>query len=584
LAGSECSKCRHYISNIYVDNPAVFSYSADTMKLDAIRSGKNNTHVTYLLRESYREGGKVKNRTVANVSHLPPEEIEALRLALKLKGELPRLLAGAAAGTDALGVRQGLSYGAVRVVQAVLARQGIAAALGDDEAGRLAQWQVLARVVAQGSRLSAVRLARAHAAGELVGSAAVDERRLYQNLDWLCQRQGRIEAALFAQAHPSGRCGLFLYDVTSSYLEGRHNELAAFGYNRDKKKGKRQIVVGLLADETGRGLSVEVFAGNTADPATFGAQVRKAAERFGGGEVTFVGDRGMIRSRQVQAVLDHGCHYITAITKPEIEALLVQGVIQLGLFDQALAEVTAGGVRYILRRNPVRAAEMGTKRAARRVALERAVARENTYLAEHPRAARDKAEQRLAARLGRLRLPGLRVIPTGERALAVAVDEAVYARAGRLDGCYVLKTDLPAARLDRETVHARYRDLAMVERGFRGLKTAHLELRPVYLRLADRTRAHALVCLLALRVRQDLEKCWAGLDVTVEEGLRELASLCLEEVVVKGEVVGCRVPEPRESVKRLLAAAGVTLPAVPSRPPAARVATTRRLPSRRKSK
>ena len=173
---------------------------------------------------------------------------------------------------------------------------------------------------------------------------------------------------------------------------------------------------------------------------------------------------------------------------------------------------------------------------------------------------------------------------TGERTLAVAEDAAVYGRAGRLDGCYVLKTDLPAARLDRETVHARYRDLAKVEKAFRGLKTAHLELRPVYLRLADRTRAHALVCLLALRVRQDLEQCWAGLDVTVEEGLRELSSLCLEEVVVKGEVVGCRVPEPRESVKQLLAAAGVTLPAAPSRTPAARVATTRQLPSRRKPK
>jgi hypothetical protein len=554
------------------------------MKLDAIRSGKHNTHVTYLLRESYREGGKVKNRTVANVSHLPAGEIEALRLALKLKGELPRLLAGATGAADTLGVRQGLSYGAVRVVQAVMARQGIAAALGVDEAGRLSQWQVVARVVAQGSRLSAVRLARSHASGEIVGNAPVDERRLYQNLDWLCRRQRAIEAALFAQAHPTGRCGLFLYDVTSSYLEGRHNELAAFGYNRDKKKGKRQIVVGLLADETGRGLSVEVFAGNTADPATFGAQVRKAAERFGGGEVTFVGDRGMIRSRQVQDVLDHGFHYITAITKPEIEALLAQGVIQLGLFDQALAEVTAGGVRYILRRNPVRAAEMGAKRAARRVALERAVAWENAYLAEHPRAERDKAEQRLAARLGRLRLPGVQVIPTGARVLAVTVDEAAYGRAGRLDGCYVLKTDLSAARLDRETVHARYRDLARVEKAFRGLKTAHLELRPVYLRLADRTRAHALVCLLALRVRQDLERCWAGLDVTVEEGLRELSSLCLEEVVVKGEVVGSRVPEPRDSVKQLLAAAGVALPAAPSRSPAARVATTRQLPSRRKSK
>lgn len=557
-------------------------YYADTMKLDAIRSGKNNTHVTWLLRESYREGGKVKNRTLANVSHLPAAEIEALRLALKLKGELPRLLAERAAGDAVIGVRQGLSYGAVRVVREILERLGIAAALGADEDGRLAQWQVCARVLAQGSRLSAVRLAAGHAAGEILGTVAGDEGTLYRNLDWLCQQQAAIEQALFQRRSAAGGSELFLYDVTSSYLEGKCNELGAFGYNRDKKKGKRQIVVGLLCDETGRPLSVEVFAGNTTDPQTFGAQVRKAAERFGGGAVTFVGDRGMIRSHQVRDVLDQGFHYITAITKPEIMALVAQGTIQLSLFEQRLAEVTAAGVRYIVRRNPARAAEMKERRGARRLSLEQAVVRENEYLAGHPRASREKAAQRLETRLARLRLPGVSVVPAGERALRTVADEAEYARAGRLDGCYVLKTDLPAARLAKEAVHARYRDLAMVERSFRGLKTAHLELRPVWVRLADRTRAHALVCMLALLVRQELERCWAELDRTVPEGLRELASLCLEELVVKGEVVGHRVPEPRAEVKQLLAAAGVTLPSVPVRSPVARVATKRKLTSRRK--
>lgn len=493
-------------------------------------------------------------------------------------------MAEAAAANPGTGIRQGLSYGAVRAVQVVMERLGITAASGPGEEGRLARWQVCARLLAQGSRLSAVRLAQGHAAGEILGTASGDEGKLYRNLDWLCQRQQEIEDALFLRKYPAGKCGLFLYDVTSTYLEGKRNELAAFGYNRDGKKGKRQIVEGLLADEEGDPLSVELFAGNTADPKTFGSQVRKAADRFGGGEVTMVGDRGMIRSRQVREVLDHGFHYITAVTKAEIETLLAQGSIQMGLFDERLAEVEPAGenVRYVLRRNPLRAEEMRESRHQRRTKMEQAVAKENAHLAAHPRACPAKAGARLAAKLSKYRLPGAAIEPTGGRSFFLAVDEEEYICGGKLDGCYVLKTDLPAGRLPKETVHARYKDLAAVERDFRSLKTSHLELRPVYLRLADRTKAHALICMLALKVRRELERCWRNLDCTVEEGLDELATLCLDELVVKGETVGYRVPEPRASVKTLLEAAGVTLPAAMPRCPVARI-DTKRLQSRRKS-
>ncbi len=199
---------------------------------------------------------------------------------------------------------------------------------------------MLARAIDQGSRLSAVRLAGVHAACDVLDLDRFDEDDLYANLDWLAAHQAEIERRLFAHRHGQQKPALFLYDVTSSYLEGTRNELAAFGYNRDKKRGKRQIVIGLLTDAEGMPLSVEVFPGNTADPATFRSQVRKVAERFGGGEVTFVGDRGMIKSSQVEDLAGHGFHYITAITKPQIETLLRQGVLQLGLFDATLAEVT----------------------------------------------------------------------------------------------------------------------------------------------------------------------------------------------------------------------------------------------------
>ena len=200
---------------------------------------------------------------------------------------------------------------------------GIVAALGTSQDAKQAAWQVLARVIDQGSRLSAVRLAATHAACDVLGLESFNEDDLYVNLDWLHEHQTEIEDRLFRLRHPDGKAKLFLYDVTSSYLEGVKNELGAFGYNRDGKRGKLQIVVGLLCDEDGWPLSIEVFPGNTTDTKTFGSQVRKAARRFGGGNVTFVGDRGMIKGPQINLLgeQEEDFHYITAITKPQIEAL-----------------------------------------------------------------------------------------------------------------------------------------------------------------------------------------------------------------------------------------------------------------------
>jgi hypothetical protein len=233
------------------------------------RGGK--TYTRHLLRESYRANGKVLHRTIANVSHCSEAEIAALRLALRHKDHLEHL------GTiqDALTLQQGLSFGAVWTVYHVARRLGIAQALGTTREGKLALWQVIARVIDQGSRLSAVRLAMAHAACDVLGLGAVDEDALYENLDWLAGTQALVEDRLFAQRTKTTPVNLFLYDVTSSYLEGTQNELAAFGYNRDGKKGKMQIVIGLLCDEDGQPVSIEVFPGNTQDPHTVAAQVAK---------------------------------------------------------------------------------------------------------------------------------------------------------------------------------------------------------------------------------------------------------------------------------------------------------------------
>src|SRR6266853_6634388 len=249
-----------------------------TMYIDTSHITRGDkTYTRHLLRESYRANGKVLHRTIANVSQCSAAEIEALRLALRHKENLEHL------GTiqDAITLQQGLSFGAVWTVYQVARRLGIAQALGTTREGKLALWQVIARVIDQGSRLSAVRLAMAHAACDVLGLGPFDEDALYENLDWLAGAQASIEDRLFAQRTPTKPVNLFLYDVTSSYLEGTHNALAAFGYNRDGKKGKMQIVIGLLCDEDGHPISIEVFPGNTQDPRTVAAQLTKAVSSFG---------------------------------------------------------------------------------------------------------------------------------------------------------------------------------------------------------------------------------------------------------------------------------------------------------------
>jgi Transposase DDE domain len=521
------------------------------------RGGK--TYTRHLLRESYRAHGKVLHRTIANVSHCSEAEIEALRLALRHKEELAHL------GTiqDAITLKQGLSFGAVWTVYHVARRLGIEQALGTTRAGKLALWQVIARVIDQGSRLSAVRLARSHAACDVLGLGPFDEDALYENLDWLAGAQASVEDKLFAQRTKSKPVSLFLYDVTSSYLEGTHNALAAFGYNRDGKKGKRQIVIGLLCDEDGHPVSIEVFPGNTPDPHTVAAQVAKLKARFGVQEITFVGDRGMIKSQQIEDLAKQGFHYITAITKPQIEKLLRTGTFQLELFEQELAEVLADeGVRYVLRRNPVRAQEVREARHAKLATLQALVAKHNRYLTEHPRADAQGALQKLVARATTLRLSAWVELTLAERTITLTINEGAQTEAAQLDGCYVLKTDLTPAQAPKEMVHDRYKDLASVEQAFRACKTVHLEVRPIFLRLEARTRAHAFVVMLAYQIIRYLASCWHAFDVTVEEGLHALTTLCLVEVSPHNAPSYHCIPTPRDAIVRLLHSADIKLPKV----------------------
>jgi len=539
------------------------------------RGGK--TYTRHLLRESYRAHGKVLHRTIANVSHCSEAEIAAMRLALRHKEDLEHL------GTiqDAITLKQGVSFGAVWTVYHIARRLGIEKALGTTREGKLALWQVIARVIDQGSRLSAVRLAMAHAACDVLGLGPFDEDALYENLDWLAGAQASIEDRLFAQRTQTKPVNLFLYDVTSSYLEGTHNALAAFGYNRDGKKGKMQIVIGLLCDEDGHPVSIEVFPGNTQDPRTVAAQLTKVKSRFGATAITFVGDRGMIKGQQIDDLVQHGFHYITAITKPQIEKLLRTGTLQMELFDQELAEVlTEEGIRYVLRRNPVRAQEVRDTRDAKLATLQAQVAKQNQYLTDHPRAKAQGAVQKLVARAKTLRIADWVELTLEERIITLIVKTNAQQEAAQLDGCYVLKTDLTPQQAHKELVHDRYKDLASVESAFRTCKTAHLEVRPIFLRREARTRAHALVVMLAYQIIRYLASCWSAFDVTVAEGLHALTTLCLVEVAPQHAPSYHCLPTPRDAIARLLHSADITLPKAFSLS-GVRVSTKKKLQSER---
>jgi len=540
-------------------------------------SSNGKVYHTIYLRQSYRQGPQVKTRNIANLTHCPEEEIAAIELALKHKGNLAAL-----DSLDNVSLQQGASVGAVWLLWRVAQDVGLPRALGADFASQLALWQVLARVIDQGSRLSAVRLAQTHAACDVLGiRRGFDENDLYQNLKWLSEHQPEIEQRLFAARRGTATPELFLYDVTSSYLEGTDNELGDYGYGRDGKKGKQQIVIGLLCDQDGEPVSTEVFRGNTNDLMTFSSQVSKASERFGCERVTFVGDRGMIKSGQVKDLSEAGFHYITAITKPQIEKLLKGGVLQLELFEDQVCEVEQEGIRYVLRRNGQRAKEMSASRAGKQQRVERLVTDRNRYLEEHRRAKLVTAEKKVQAKIRRLKIDGWLGVEADGRRLRLVVDEKKREEASRFDGCYVIKTDLPVSAASTQVVHDRYKDLAQVEQAFRTCKTVHLEMRPIYVRKEASTRGHVLVVMLAYLIRRELSRAWASLDLTVEEGLEKLKTICSTEVKVEGGGSCQRIPTPEAQTARLLEALDIQLPeALPHHD--VPVVTRKKLPQRRK--
>lgn len=521
------------------------------------RQGDREYHSTLLV-ECYREEGKVKKRTLLNLSSWSEKSISLLE----------RMLKGEELGSLAeVEVEDGRGYGALFVIAKLCEDLGIAKALGSHEAGPLVLLMTAARVVIQGSKLACARWACGQATREVLGIEPPGEDELYAAMDWLHSRQPEIEDAIWShrRAGKTEAPLLFLYDVTSSYLEGERNELAAYGYNRDGKRGKRQVVLGLLCDREGFAVSCEVFPGSTQDLATFSSQVRKVSSRFGAERVVLVGDKGMIRSAQIEELEGEGFSYITSISKPEIEALASSGVIQLSLFDREICEICEGKVRYILRRNPKRAEEAGANRRQRLEKALSALASEASSLSSSQRKDPRKAYDRMVLLLAKLRVSRYVRLALSERELSFSVDEEALARACALDGCYCIKTDLRPEEMGAEEIHDRYRDLALVEQAFRDLKTAFLEIRPLNHRKATRTRAHAFICMLALLVTQEMRRRLKGTDATLEHVIR-----CLDRIQIvtlrMGDASQTRIVAPDPEQKAILNKLGIRLPKTPGKP------------------
>jgi hypothetical protein len=477
------------------------------------RHYKGKTYETHLLRRSYRQDGKVRHETLANLSHLPAAAIELVRRTLK--GET------FVAAADAFQITRSLPHGHVALIWQAARQLGLPALLGPPGPERdLALALIVARVIQPGSKLATTRWwADTTLAADLgVADASTDE--VYGAMDWLGGRQDQIERRLARRHLEPG--GLALFDLSSSYVEGRHCELAARGYSRDQKVGKDQIEYGLLTDPAGRPVAVEVVAGNTADPTAFTSMVERIRTGFGLKGLVLVGDRGMITSARIDALRGlEGMGWITCLRADKIRALATDGALQLGLFDQTgLAEITHPdfpGERLVCCRNPALAAERARKRAELLAATEAELDKIVRLVEGGKLTGAAKIGVRIGKVLGRFKVAkhfDLTITDTGfawrRRADQIAAEAA-------LDGIYVIRTSVTAGRLDTPGLVEAYKQLAKVERDFRSLKTIDLELRPIWHRLADRVRAHALVCMLACYLAWHLRRTLAPLCFTDEQ-------------------------------------------------------------------
>jgi len=471
------------------------------------RKHGDREYTSHLVRRSFREGGKVRHETIANVSKLPPAAIEALARALR--GEA--LLAAA----DVFKIERSLPAGHVLCVLAGAGRLGLARLLDRSRSRErdLCLAMICQRVISAGSKLETTRLLGQSTLASELGVEGADEDELYAAMDWLCERQERIEDRLAAR-HLEGAT-LVLYDLSSSYFEGRHCPLAALGYSRDGRRGTLQITYGLLCDPDGRPIAVEVFEGNMTDGQTVPAQIAKLKDRFGLEAVIVVCDRGMVTKANIAAMGEaEGIGWITALKAPQVKRLVTSGDLQLSLFDEAnLAEIESDqfpGERLVVCRNPLVAAERTKKRSELLAATERELEAIAQRIVKGTLRGAAAIGLAVGPELARYRMKKHLEIEISDDRLSFARKQVQIAAEAALDGIYVLRTSAPAEKLASADVVRSYKSLARVERAFRAFK-GPLEIRPIGHRLDERVRAHVFICTLAYYLAWHLREAWAEL-------------------------------------------------------------------------
>jgi len=530
---------------------------------------RGKVYESVLIRESYRESGRVRHRTLANISKLPASSVKLISRALKGAGD---------AALDQIGVSAGREYGGSSALL------GLCRCLGLDKVlySRKTQWRedalamVVGRVLWQGSKLSLVNLFRDTALWELCGHAAGERpdvgKSCYEVLDRLLDRQGAIQRKLAAR-HLDDGC-LILYDITNTWLEGEYadSDLVAYGKGKGGKRGYKQIAVGLIANREGCPVAAEVFRGNRSDQTTVWGQARRLAEEYGVREVVLAGDRGMLTPKRIGEVAELGFRTLTALTHPQMHALLARKVIQPGLFDErGIVEVVDPdnpGVRHMLCKNPE---TMRKERRTRRSLVEATAARLDDLAGTRRKRPQQKVCAKVGEILARYGMAKFFEWSVDERgALRYAIREEAVEREAALDGCYIVRTDASGESVDKDEAVAGYMALQHVEKAFRNLKTVAIELRPVYHKSDDRIRAHVFLCFLAYyllwhmqaRLRPLFAEDGQGADRrwSLETVIERLKSLREEQLLVEGVPVRSVRTEPDAEQARILKLLGVNCP------------------------
>ncbi len=537
---------------------------------------KNKVYEYVLLRKSTRDkkSGKIIKETVANLTNEPVEQVMSIVNALK---------GNKAVNPDDM--HQDKKIGFSLIVYFIMNLLGMVKAIGKTSEAKIAIVLVAARVIIQSSRLQALKWTKRDYILDVVGFSQEEKDRLtnktiYKGLDYLYTNQETIENKLFKSYYKNNPPKRVFYDVTSSYVEGDYedSDLVAFGYNRDKKKGKKQIVVGLLTDEDGHAISIHTYPGNTNDVATFADQLEKLKNRFKLENITIVGDGGMIKSEDIYKIKELGYDYITSIGKPSINKLIndTDSKIEMSLFDENLQEVVdeEKGVRYILRQNPTRRDEIRETRESKIQRLQKLVEERVNYYNTHYKAKKETLVKHIDKKISSLKLSKFisydigyedgdisvtnsktKEIETKTKALVtvtIITDKEAKQEIAKLDGCYVVTTSLIDTTKDtKEDIHKAYKTLIKVENAFKMLKTEYLEIRPLYLRTDSRIKGHVFVSMLAYNIVLKLRGYISKADLDFKDTIQRINDIATVKVKLTKKITMSYIPTVGEDIQKL---------------------------------